>query len=94
LKTTIDKDTIIVRKKEIPSTDIGGEVGLMNIDTGKYFALNTIGSDIWYKLDKPISLQSLVNSLIEEYDIDYDTCFNEVKPFIEKLLHEGIITVQ
>lgn len=94
MKTAITLETVLLRKNGIPSTDIGGEVGLMNIETGKYFALNAIGSDIWNRLDKSISLKDLVNSLIAEYDISFDSCFNEVKTFIEQLIQAGIVTVQ
>ncbi len=94
MKSPVTLETVLLRKNDIPSTDISGEVGLMNIDTGKYFALNTVGSDIWNKLEKPMSLKDLVNSLIAEYEIDFNACLTEVKPFIEKLVQEGIVIIQ
>lgn len=94
MKSIIALETVLLRKSETPSTDISGEIGLMNIDTGKYFALNTIGSEIWKKLENPTSLQDLINSLIAEYDIDFNSCLSEVKPFMEQLIQEGIVTVQ
>lgn len=94
MKNEITLETIIVRNGSIPSTDIDGEIGLMNIKTGKYYALNTIGSEIWRILEKPTSLNYLVTLKTSEYDIDKDTCIIEIKKFVEKLVGEGIVIVK
>lgn len=93
MKRNITHDSILVRNGSIPTATIDGEVGLMNIETGKYYALNSIGSDIWNKLDKPISLNDLVAALVSEFDIDRQECYSQVKKFVERLIEEGIVIV-
>jgi hypothetical protein len=94
MKNEITLETILVRNDSIPSANIDGEIGLMSIDKGKYYALNTVGSDIWNILDKPTSLKDLAFSLTSEYKIDMDTCMKQVKEFVEKLIDEGIVLIK
>lgn len=91
MKKELSLETILERKADIPSTVIDGEVGLMNITTGKYFALNSVGSDIWNLLEKPMSLHDLIQALLKEYEIDGETCEKEIRPFAERLVDEGIV---
>lgn len=93
MKREITLKTIIAHKKDLPSTNIDGEIALMNIETGKYFTMNLVGSDIWNKTINPISVENLVSSMKNEYDIDIDTCRQQVLIFLEKLLCEGIIEI-
>lgn len=94
MKNEITSETILVRNDSLPTASIDGEIGLMSVDKGKYYALNTIGSDIWNILDKPTPLKDLVFSLTSEYKIDTDTCMKQVKEFVKKLINEGIILVR
>lgn len=94
MKKEIASEAILFRNESIPSTDIDGEVGLMNISTGKYYALNLVGSDIWNNLSKPTSFGDLVSSLTAEYEIDKDTCESQVKEFVERLIREGIVLIK
>lgn len=86
--------TIIVRNEQLPSAVIDKEVGLMNIDTGKYYALNSVGSDIWRVLEKPSTVDELILSLTSEYEIDRETCIKQVIPFLKKLILERIISTR
>lgn len=43
----MDVNTKVCQSREIDSTDLNGEKVMMNLDKGKYFALNLVGSRIW-----------------------------------------------
>lgn len=94
MKKELTLGTVLVRNEQIPSTVLDGEVGLMSIGTGKYYALNTIGSDIWKVLEKEITVDELITALTSEYDIDNETCIAQVMPFLEKLISEGIVLIK
>ena len=46
-KTNIQLDSIIVRNVELLDSEIDGEIVMMNIESGKYFGMNKVGSEIW-----------------------------------------------
>lgn len=93
-KSKINLETVITRRTDLPTTDLGGEIGMVNVELGKYFALNPVGTRIWELLEKPNSINGLVSILMEQYDVDIDTCTGEVVQFIENMLQLELITQQ
>lgn len=90
----IELDTILTRREDIPTTNIDGELGMMSIDKGKYFTLDEVGTRIWELLETPSSINQLVEVLMKEYDVDLETCQNDVKELIEKLVKEDLVDIQ
>jgi len=85
-------DTVIVRRDDIPTTDIDGELGMMSIEKGKYFTLDEVGTRIWELLETPNTINKMVDVLMTEYDVDFETCANDVMELVEKLLQEDLVT--
>jgi len=94
MKKELSLGTVLIRNEQIPSAVIDEEVALMSIETGKYYALNPVASDIWRILEKPSSVGELISSLTLEYDVDNETCTEQVIPFLEKLISEGLVLIK
>ncbi len=69
------------------------EVVMMSIDKGNYYGLNPVAAEIWEMLKEPMTIQSICDRLMIEFDVELDKCYNEVIVFIEKLVNEGLIVV-
>lgn len=89
----IDISTKVCQSKEIDDADLNGEKVMMNLDKGKYFALNSIGSRIWEIMKSEICAKDIVKILLEEYDIDKETCENNVLNYLRLLENEELITI-
>lgn len=85
---TIKKFT---QNRKIIHSKIGDEVVMMDMDSGFYFGLNTIGSAIWDKLASPITAHELVEVLINEYSVERIVCESDTHEFLNQLLERGII---
>lgn len=83
----------VCQSKEIDATDLNGEKVMMNLDKGKYFALNPVGSRIWDIINKEINVNEIVNILLNEYDIDRETCEKSVVNYLEILKDAELIAV-
>jgi len=83
----------ICQSKEIEATDLNGEKVMMNIEKGKYFALNPVGSRIWEIISRDIFVNEIVNILLKEYEIDKENCEKSVINYLEILENEELITV-
>lgn len=90
----IDVNTKVCQSKEIDDADLNGEKVMMNLDKGKYFALNSVGSRIWDIMREEIYVRDIVNILLEEYDVDKETCKNNVLDYLEILEDEELVTVK
>ena len=77
---------------EVLFSKIDEEVVLMSIAADSYFGLDPVGSYIWELLEKqPSSFDELVQLLVEEYDVDEQTCRNDVKKFIDEMSEKKLI---
>ncbi|MEG0238495.1 MAG: lasso peptide biosynthesis PqqD family chaperone [Clostridium sp.] len=87
----INTDSIVCISKEIHITNLDGDKVMMDLEKGKYFALNSIGSRIWDLAKNEISLKEVVSKLLEEYEVDKETCEKTVIEFIKKMNKEKLI---
>ncbi|MBF0509724.1 MAG: lasso peptide biosynthesis PqqD family chaperone [Deltaproteobacteria bacterium] len=89
----IGPDTVIARSDDIVAADMDGEVVMMNIDTGKYYALDPIAGDIWSLTAEPISVAALCQLLMERYEVTQDVCRHDVTNFLRDINDDGIIKI-
>lgn len=77
---------------DVLSSSIEEEVVLMSLEAGFYFSLDPVGSHIWEILSKkPAAIPELVDHLMEEYDVDRQTCVNDVQAFIDHMVTKKLI---
>lgn len=80
-----------IQNKKVIQSKIGDEVVMLDMDSGFYFGLNSVASIIWGKLEKAMSLQEILNELLEEYNIDRHTCEKDTMEFLDELFEKNII---
>ena len=74
--------------------DMGGEKVMMSVDAGKYYNLGRVGGRIWELLERPATLEQLVDALTLEYDVDREVCAAQVRSFLAQLLAEKLLEVE
>lgn len=89
----ITKHSIIKQKPSLRPVPMNGNLGMLNIDTGKYLVLNNIGAQILNYAAAPVSVDEIVKKLTHEFDITYADCFESIVPYIEGLQKEQLIDV-
>lgn len=87
------RETVISKKTGFITADLDGEKAMMSVEEGKYYGLNSVGSRIWELLDRPITVEDLVEKLMQEYQVDEDTCFREISIFLNKMGQERLISL-
>ncbi len=93
-KREITTNTIVSQIEEIVASDIDGETVMMSIENGKYYGLDDIGSRIWELIEKPAKVSELIDTLLERFDVDCDTCERDVLRFLNELNGEKILKVE
>lgn len=88
---SISLDLLAVQNKNSIASDMNGEKVLLSIDNGKYYNLGAIGGRIWDMMAYPETIGSIVNSLIDEYEIDRTTCEEQVFSFLTHLSEERLV---
>ena len=88
----IELHEVIFRKKGLDSIDMDGEKVMMNIEKGKYYGFNSVGSRIWDLIEEPLTVQEVISVLLSEFKIDVKTCHDTVLKFLEGLYHEDLVS--
>ena len=76
------------------SCDLAGEVVILNLQDGVYYGLNAVGARIWQLLEQPRSVEQIHAALLDEYDIDPDTCIRQVAAILRELVEHGLLDVK
>lgn len=86
-----NKHPSYTQNKDIIGSPIDDEMVMMDVDKGSYFGLNSMGSEIWNLIEEPKTIQQLVNTLTDEYEISQNECETEVTKFIEALVDVNLV---
>lgn len=92
-KTKIFKNTIIQRNPNQVFSNIDGEVVMLSIEFGEYINLEDVGSQIWNNIENPCTFGALIESLMETYTVEEQTCYNDTKDFILELYNANVIQI-
>jgi hypothetical protein len=61
-------------------------------DDLEYLGLDEVGQRVWDLLERPTTLEGLVGTLTEEYDVSAEDCGRDVGRFIEALERHHLVT--
>jgi hypothetical protein len=86
--------SIISAKKEIVAADMDGDTVMMSIEAGKYYNLGKMGGVIWGMIAEPVSVETVVVKLLEQYEVKREQCETEVLSFLNEMDKEGLLEVQ
>jgi len=89
--TTITLATRLRRNDDIVSADVDGEAVMMSIEQGKYFGANKMGTRVWETLEQPQQVAAVCSRLLEQFDVDTETCHRDVLAFLERLSENQLV---
>lgn len=89
----INKDSIVCINKDIDATEFNDEKVMMNMDKGKYYALNEVGSRIWDLINSNTKVSEIVDALLKEYEVSEEDCTNQVISYLEDLYNAELIEI-
>lgn len=95
LITQLNPDTTIQRNEsKFLANSLGDEIVMMNMDSGDYLGINSVGSDIWNLLSKPTTIAQLIKNITAIYDVPEEQCIGEVDVFLAKMIEHDMLIVQ
>ena len=93
LPMELSSDSVVVTTPRMVAADLGEEVIVLHLENGLYFGLGNVGARIWKLLQKPVRVGEIERLLLDEYEVDPDTCHREVLSLISHMLDEKLIEV-
>jgi hypothetical protein len=86
----VDLNLIFSQSPSVVTRKTGNEYVLVPIanniaDMNSVYTLNETGAFLWEQLDGKKSVKDLIDALISEYDVDYETAAADVFSFIDEM---------
>ena len=73
--------------------EVGGESVILNLESGRYFGLNSMGARMVAVLSASESIEAAHDTLLREYDVDPGRLQRDLDNLIQQLLEHGLIEV-
>ena len=71
----------------------GGEVVLLDVQSGGYFGLNEVGGSIWLLIQEQENVGAIIKVLAEQYDASEDRLRSDVVQFLSELRSRGLVEI-
>lgn len=90
----VSMNSFIVAANNQISSDLGGEVAILNLKNGVYYGLNEMGARIWELIQEPKTLHDIHTLILEEYDVEPERCEQDLLGLLTKMADQGLIEVK
>jgi hypothetical protein len=89
----INLNSTITRNEDLLSGMVDDEAVIMSINSGSYHFINETGRRIWELIEQPKTVAQICDILIEEFEVDRETCQEDVFQYLEALQTRQVIAV-
>lgn len=87
-------DSLILRSERQVSCPLRDEAAVLNLATGMYYGLDSVGARIWDLIERPRHLSELNDALLSEYDVPPASCEADLERFVLELAGAGLVVIQ
>jgi hypothetical protein len=91
MKSRVTTDSIVVVSKDQVSSDLAGEIAILNLKAGAYYGLDHVGARIWNLIQEPMRVSDVRDIILREYVVEPERCERDLIELLEKLVAEGLI---
>jgi hypothetical protein len=71
--------------------ELAGDTVLLNLNTGVYFGLDSIGTRIWQLVQAGRSLSQILATLLDEFDVEPARCESDLSQLVTSLCEHGLL---
>jgi hypothetical protein len=71
--------------------EVGGETVLLDLHSEQYFGLDAVGTRIWQLLGEGAGAEAVVETLLEEFEVERATLAADVSTLLDQLAEAGLI---
>jgi len=87
----ISLQTTVVAISDQVSCRLDDETVLLELKNGTYYGLNSVGSTIWELIQQPRSIKAVYCAVLEQFDVDSESCRRDVLRLIGELQGAGLV---
>ena len=73
------------------SSDLGGEVAILDLEAGMYYGLEEVGARVWALAQEPRTVQEIQDRIVNEYEVDPASGRRDVLALLQQLADKGLV---
>jgi hypothetical protein len=81
----------VARGDRLAARKVAGEMVILSADDSSLYVLNEIGTAIWEAADGRTPLESIVEAICRDYEVDRETALRDVLEFVDALATSGVV---
>ena len=89
----MNENLSVVQSTDVLVTKVDGETMMVRIKNRMYYGLDDVGSRIWELMTTPLQVSQVIDTLMEEYDVEREKCQGNTLDLLNQLYEEGLITI-
>lgn len=90
---SLSMESTVVAAEAAISTDLDGEVVILETNKGIYYGLDAVGACIWNQLHQRTTLANIRDAVLQEYDVDLATCERDLITLIQSLSSNSLVII-
>ncbi len=94
MKMALSEEMIVARREDTAWQVVEERAVVVTPRDRKIHILDGTGGRIWGCIERPASVGSIVETIVDEFEIDSETAMRETAAFLEELLEKGMIEVR
>lgn len=93
MKHVLSEFSTVVAARDQVSSDLGGEVAILNLRAGMYYGLDDVGARVWQLLQEPAVVGDIQATIAQEYEVEPTRAREDVLALLKQMADEGLIEV-
>jgi hypothetical protein len=94
LKGKLTNLSVVKKSADQVSCDMAGEAVTLNLESGMYFGMDKVAARIWDLLEEPRTLKHIRDVILQEYQVDQESCERDLLAFLDQMESAGLIEIQ
>ena len=86
--------SVVVAAPEQMSSELSGEVVILNLESGKYYSLDAVGASVWKMIQEPRTVGAIKETLLNTYDVTTERCEADLRELLVSLEAAGVVEVK
>ena len=88
------QETIVRRKEALLEAGIDDELVGLHVEKGTCYGFNRTATRIWSLIETPRTVAELVDALTAEYDVERETCTEQLAEMLAELEQDGLVELK
>jgi hypothetical protein len=88
-----DLDARVTPGPDLLFSELDGEAVVLDLGSGNYFGLNSVGARAWELLAQGRHLRAVRDALLKEFDVDESRCEGDLLSLVGQLERDGLVRV-